>query len=397
MKHKICIRSMVLGAGIVLIGLAVGAIVSCGSGDDVTKPNDDGAVITPKTTEPEVDKENEPAAVVEPAPQEPEPEPEPLIIGNPRANDPPKPMPVDPEQVPEEKQPEPPQLDERELAEIAEREARSFLKTNRDRIRQRVWDLRRDNLEVHPAPFYDEAYKEELGFGLFFIIEVLLPILEEEKPEEKELGLFISEPFIVEYSILKFQHPDKNEDELLELFRVSAREGNISIIPGEQKPLLNLGQRKVEPNQEGCVPKAWIGNKWLEEFLQAPLPEDPDPNLTNLDKARVLWKRYEQIRKELQEQDPNMDWSVARERAWKEAFGFNKAVWEILYFTYEEEMRYTWPRRSFFSVALILEYVRLSFEFPNEDPEGLLCLFRESVRAGNVSAFVDNPKPWLID
>ena len=88
-ETKIGVRSMVLGAGIVLIGLAVGAMVSCGAGDDVTKPNDDGAVITPKITEPEADKgdkENEPAVVVEPEPQEPEPEP---LIGNPRANEPP--------------------------------------------------------------------------------------------------------------------------------------------------------------------------------------------------------------------------------------------------------------------------------------------------------------------
>ena len=281
------------------------------------------------------------------------------------------------------------------MAEIAEREARSFLKTNRDGISQRAWDLRGDNPEVHPAPFYDQVYKEELGFGLFFIIEVLLPILEEEKPEEKELGIFISEPFIVEYSILKFQHPDKNEDELLELFRVSAREGNISIIPGEQKPLLNLGQQKVELNQEGCVPKAWIGNKWLEEFLQAPLPEDPDPNLSSLDKARVLWQRFEELRG--QDHPNNEAWLVARERAYKEAFGFNKAVWEILYYTCEEETGYTWPRRPFSTVPAILEYVRLSFEFPNEDPEGLLCLLRGSVRAGNVSVFIDNPKPWLMD
>ena len=395
MKHKICIRSMVLGAGIVLIGLAVGAIVSCSNGDDVTKTNDDGAIITPKTTEPEADKvdqENEPAAVVEPAPQEPEP----LIIGNPRANEPPKPMPVEPEPVPEEKQPEPPQLDERELAEIAEREARFFLATNRDRIARRAWDLQGDNREAHPSQFFDEVYKEELGFGLFFIIEVLLPILEEEQPEQKERGLFISEPFIVEYTILKFQHPDKNEDELLELFRLSAREGNISIIPHEQKPLLNLGGLKIEPNREGCVPKEWIGNKWLEEFLQAPLPEDPDPNLTNLDKARVLWKRYEQIRKELQEQDPNMDWFVARDRAYTEAFGFTPFTWEILLYVCWGEVGHT----GWLDVPIrppILEYVRLSFEFPNEDPEGLLCLLRESVRAGNVSLAKDTEKPWIVD
>ena len=316
-----------------------------------------------------------------------------MLIGNPRTNDPPKPMPANPGPQEPEPEPEPSQLDERELAEIAEQDARFFLATNYERIHERAWDLARP--QRASSKDYDKVYKEELGFGLFFIMEVLLPILEEEKPAEKELGIFISEPFIVEYTILKFQHPDKNEDELLELFRASAREGNISIIPGQQKPLLNLGQQKVEPNQQGCVPKEWIGNKWLEDFLQSDLPEDPDPNLSNLDKARVLFKKYQKIREELFEQSPNMDFNVAIDRAAKEVFGKNGATEEILFNTYWEETGYLWFSRRLYAPGPVLEYFRLSFEFPNEDTEGLLCLFRESVRAGNVSAFADNPKPTL--
>ncbi len=391
MKIGIIVRRvMVLGAIVITT-----AIIGCGGDDKVTNGDE----------EPVADVTIEPVKLI---PQNPKPSPMPLAEDE---GPEPEPQSEEPEAVqlepekpplveppPDPPQPENPQPDERELAEIAEREARFFLATNRDRIRNRVRDLSWDNPDAHPSQFFDEVYKEEFGFGLFFIIEVLLPILEEEQPEQKEKGLFISEPFIIEYTILKFQHPDKNEDELLELFRVSAREGNISIIPGEQKPLLNQAQRKLEPNREGCVPKAWIGNKWLEEFLQAPLPEDPGPNLGNLDKARVLWKRYEQIFDELGEQNPNMDWSEKEAMAYKEAFGFNRAVWEILYYTYEEEMGI----QSFgiiggHSLPPLLEYVRLSFEFPNEDPDGLLCLLRESVRAGNVSAFSDNPKPWLID
>ena len=365
--------------GVILLGIITTAIIGCG-GDDVTKSNDDddNMTIIPKPAEPEADKENEPEAVVEPSPQEPEPESEPVLIGNPRANEPPEPRP--------EPEPEPPQLDERQLAENAEREARVFLVTQMDSIR-----LHR--LDAQPQPFYDQLYKDEFGFGIFFIMDVLLPILEEEQPEQKERGLFISEPFIVEYTILKFQHPDKNEDELLELFRASARAGNISIIPGEQKPLLNPEQRKIERNQEMCGPP--IVGKLLEEFLQTPLPEDPDPNLSNLDKARALWQKYQPIKQELEEQHPNQFANIGK--ASKEAFGFGVLVWDVIGFTYQHEMgmrlRGGIPGLSLF--PLLLEYVRLSFEFPNEDPVGLVCLLRESVRAGNVSAFADNLRPSL--
>ena len=399
MRKRICVKSMVLGAAIMLIGLAVGALVSCGSGDDATKSNDDDVVITPKTTEPEGDKEDKPVAVVEPTPQEPEPEPEPVLIGNPRTNEPPEPMPVDPEPQEPDPEPEPPQLDERQLAENAEREARFFLATNKERIWFGAGDY------MNPAQFWDKVYQEELGFGLFFMMEVLLPILEEEQPEEKERGIFISEPFIVGYTILKFQHPDKNEDELLELFRASARAGNISIIPGQQKPLIDQAQRKVERNQQGCVPKDWIDNmneniaNFLEDFFPLPLPllEDPDPNLNNLDKARVWWNRFDQRWDELQEQNPNMGFGESWQKASEEVFGFNGyAVDAMLSWSYREEMGIMeFGLMGHPIYVLTLEYIRLSFEFPNEDPEGLLCLFRESVRVGNVSTFEDNPKPTL--
>ena len=198
MKQKNCVRSMVLGAGIVLIGLAVGAIVSCGSGDDATKPNGDGAVITPKTTEPEADKENELAAVVEPAPQEPEPEPD----------------------LPAEE-------------DVFLEQARDLLK----KLPQRLEEEEEKNPEGGFKEV-DRVYKEVLGIGFFFVSETLLPIHLEETPEEKGKFPKLLAPLILEYLRLSFKHPEKRENGLLRLFRQSSRDGNISVIPPNHKPKL---------------------------------------------------------------------------------------------------------------------------------------------------------------
>ena len=106
-------------------------------------------------------------------------------------------------------------------------------------MNEKIFKLLEENPGADPEELTDQVYEEELGFGLFFMMEVLLPILHEERPAEKAFRGFNSGPFILEYLRLKLKHPEKNEEELIELFRLSARERNISMKPGEERPSLD--------------------------------------------------------------------------------------------------------------------------------------------------------------
>ena len=94
---------------------------------------------------------------------------------------------------------------------------------------------RTELLANYPNPFNPET---RIPYHLAYDADVRLTIYDTKGAKVRQLDLghqlagYYTDRTIVEYTILKFQHPDKNEDELLELFRLSAREGNISIIPG---------------------------------------------------------------------------------------------------------------------------------------------------------------------
>lgn len=69
------------------------------------------------------------------------------------------------------------------------------------------------------------------------MFRVLEPIHFEENPAQDRLPRVLF-PVIIEYLRLKLEHPEKDEGELLELFRLSSRNGNISNDPDNPRPAL---------------------------------------------------------------------------------------------------------------------------------------------------------------
>ena len=78
-------------------------------------------------------------------------------------------------------------------------------------------------------------YEKEYGFGPDFLI-VLYKIHTEENPAEGDLNTFAPDPLLIEYFRISFEFPDLPENELLQKFRGSSREGNISINLDNPKP-----------------------------------------------------------------------------------------------------------------------------------------------------------------
>ena len=110
--------------------------------------------------------------------------------------------------------------------------------TNRewDRINDEIGKRITQNPGLNPEFVTDDVYKEVFGVGLFFMIYVLKPIVEEEMPDLVSDRGFDSGPFLYEYLALKLAYPELDDHELIELFRLSARRGNISELPGEERP-----------------------------------------------------------------------------------------------------------------------------------------------------------------
>ena len=129
---------------------------------------------------------------------------------------------------------------------------------------------------------------------------------------------------------------------------------------------------------------------------EEPKPE-PDPKLPAeedifLDQARQAYTNALKKRNKLLEENPQLDHWEAVNEVFEEAFGFNFGFVELtLLEIYLEEKPNEGGKMSM--VPLILEYLRLSFKFPDKNREDILQLFRESVQEGNVSIDANNPKP----
>lgn len=151
--------------------------------------------------------------------------------------------------------------------------------------------------------------------------------------------------------------------------------GNGDVTKGENNTVVE------EPNAEPETPP------------QTTPPADPEPEISNLDKAREAYNKANQRFNEILNENPQRGLNEAYNQAFEEVLGFGVAfVEETLEKVYFEE-RPEEKGGKFTQAPLILEYLRLSFKFPNKREEGLLRLFRESVREGNVSIDIDNPKP----
>ena len=147
-----------------------------------------------------------------------------------------------------------------------------------------------------------------------------------------------------------------------------------------------------------------------DEGMRQPIMEIVTPPQSSLEKARAAIERVNERRAEAhQKGEETGDFStvfIASENIFKEELGFRKGLWVDLVEIYRQEnlenatllegfenlqdafvekieegtlgMFYFVYIRSF--DELIIEYLRLSFEFPEKSEEELLTLFRESVR-----------------
>lgn len=155
--------------------------------------------------------------------------------------------------------------------------------------------------------------------------------------------------------------------------------GEEEVVKGEEGPIEEPAAKPPEPTSPEPTP---------------PQPEDPaEPKLSNLDKARELYKKAEERANEIIGDGPPIHLPEAFDTAYKETFGFGAIfVGEKLVGIYFEEKPEE-KKKGWTEVPLVIEYLRLSLKFPNKLEDGLLRLFRESIRAGNVSADPENPKP----
>ena len=88
----------------------------------------------------------------------------------------------------------------------------------------------------------DALYVREFGFDTLFDLAVLLPIHSEESSKDvasagaDENKPFAAHPLLLEYLRLSFEFPNLDQAGLLEKFRQSSRDGNISINPDRPRP-----------------------------------------------------------------------------------------------------------------------------------------------------------------
>ena len=160
---------------------------------------------------------------------------------------------------------------------------------------------------------------------------------------------------------------------------------------------------------------AFISLIGCEQGMKQPIMEIITPPQSSLEKARAAMQKVNERRTEAhQKAETTGDFSTvftASEDIFKEELGFRKGLWVDLVEIYRQEnlenpelleglenlenafveklkgdafgMFYFEYIRTF--DGLIVEYLRLSYEFPEKSEEELLMLFRESMRDGETS------------
>lgn len=152
-----------------------------------------------------------------------------------------------------------------------------------------------------------------------------------------------------------------------------------------------------------------------DQGMKQPIMEIVTPTQNSLEKAQAVMEKVNERRTEVQQKaEETGDFStifIASEDIFKEELGFRKGLWVYLVEIYRQEnlenaelleglenledafveklqadtfgMFYFEYIRTF--DVLIVEYLRLSYEFPERSEEELLALFRESVRGGKIT------------
>ena len=160
-----------------------------------------------------------------------------------------------------------------------------------------------------------------------------------------------------------------------------------------------------------CISVLLLG---CEKVVKQPIMEIVTPTQPSLEKAQAAMERVNERRTETRQQaEETDDFSIvltASEDIFKEELGFRKGFWVDLVEIYRQENLENADRLEaldslenafveklqddtlgmfYFTYigsfdALIVEYLRLSFEFPEKSEEERLALFRESVTNGEI-------------
>ena len=237
------------------------------------------------------------------------------------------------------------------------------------RISERISELEFSD----PFSYAEDSEKirvEEAGLTQEDIHELLLIHLEENPEDEKRVteDSLSDRGLMLEYLRLSFQYPDASKEELLQLFREAARNGETTI----------------DPNMVSAI---------IRKYTKKP----PPPDITNLVPAiseeDAREKAAEIIKKMLQRQSKlfaiateNNDFSTFSEdydQIQLEETGITGNETTYLATIHLEENagdRTNEISKNF--VGLTLEYLRLSFQYPDASKEELLQLFREAARNG---------------
>ena len=158
----------------------------------------------------------------------------------------------------------------------------------------------------------------------------------------------------------------------------------------------------AEESDPGLKPEPAPTNPTQDTGPTEPDPEEPsmvEPELPEedlfLEQARDLMRKEIQRSNEEREKNPDEHLEQRLDRVFKEVYGFGLLfVTDTLEGIHLEEH----PEEDKFPREwnpLILEYLRLRFKHPEQREGGLLRLFRQSSRNGNISVIPPNTKPNL--
>ena len=133
----------------------------------------------------------------------------------------------------------------------------------------------------------------------------------------------------------------------------------------------------------------------------SPVPEEPEEE-SPLNKARNLYKKVNELdwdlkRKLEAENKEPLEIFKARNKLYEKEYGFDINFTDELYRIHVEENPKEGELNIFVLHPIIIEYLRISFTFPDLIKDGLLRKFRQSSKEGNISIDPDNPKPDLED
>ena len=227
-----------------------------------------------------------------------------------------------------------------------------------EEILRRIHSLQNEDDAINDFERRYEIVEEESGLSYYsFIRGPLLDIYFEEKPEERG-NSFSWYDFVLEYLRLGFAYPEASEQDLLDHFRQSVRDGRVTIVIHETvmgKKFSEESRREREVVSQAVAIWANVGNRETEAYFQ--------------------WK-----------QDKTFDLVLAKDKIFQEEAGLSfDFVHNTLFGIYLEEVpedKYLTSYEFIHHAGLIKRYITYSIMYPDEEEDQLLERFRQACVKG---------------